>query len=77
MVKLTQVKTRELFDFFKAIYKCVTVYEQLAACFGNFQVVLKERLDRHERFAVKRFKRTALEHLLKEHFAKSCGQLID
>ena len=77
MLKLAKVKTCELADLFKTINKGVSMYKKLSRGFGNVEVVFKESLDGHKSFVVEAFERTLLENFLKEHFAKSCGKLIN
>ena len=77
MLKLAQVKARQLADLFKTVYKRVTVYKELTGGFGNVKIVFKEALNGHQRFAVKRLEALLLEYLLQEHLAKRGGQLID
>ena len=48
VLKLTEVKTGELLDFFKTVHQRVAVYEQLARGLGDVEVVLEETLDRDQ-----------------------------
>ena len=77
MLKLTKVKSRYLSYLLKPVYERISMYEQFSRRFGDIEIVLKEALDRHERLTVERLKTSLLEYLLKEHFAKRCGKLID
>ena len=51
--------------------------EELAGGFGNVEVIFKEALNGHQRFAVKRFETALLEHFVHEHFAQRRRQLIN
>ena len=77
VLKLAQIKSGHLADLVKTVNQRVTVNKELARGLGNVQVVLKERLNSLQRFAVERLETAALEYLLEEHFAKRGGQLID
>ena len=77
MVKLAQVKTCELLDLFKAVNKGVSVNKQLAAGFGNVEVILKELLNGEECFLIEILDGALLEYLAQEHLAEGGGKLID
>ena len=77
VVELTQVKACELLDLLKAIDQSVSVNKQLAAGFGNVEVVFKELLNGEEGLLVEVFDGALLEYLAQEHLAKGGGQLID
>ena len=53
------------------------MHEKLTAGFRHVQVIVEERLNGHKRLAVKRFKRSAAEHLGKKHLAKRGGKLVN
>ena len=53
------------------------MHEQFTRGLGNVQVVFKEGLNGHERFAVKRLQAPLLENFLQEHLAKGGRQLIN
>ena len=73
VVKLTQVKTGELFNFFQTVHQRVPVDKQFSRSFGNIQIILKELIDGEQRFLVQRVDGIFLEHLGKEYLAKGGG----
>ena len=77
MLELTDIKTCDLLDLFKSVYKSVSVNEKLPACFGNVEVVFKEALNGEQGLLVEALNGAALEHFLEEHLAQGGGQLID
>ena len=70
MLELTKIKSCELADLFKSVYKGVSVYEKLTRCFGNVEVILEEALNGHKGLLVERLKAALLEYFLKEHFTE-------
>ena len=54
MLELAQIKSRQLTDLFQAVNQGVSMHKELSGGFGNVEVVLKERLNGHQSFAVKR-----------------------
>ena len=77
IVELTKVKTCELVNLFKTVDQRISVNEELTGGFGNVEIILKELLYCEERFVVKCVDRATLEDLTQEHFAKSCGKLVN
>ena len=77
VVEFTEVETGELADLFQTVHERISVYEELSGSFGNIEVVFKEALNGHERFAVERIEGTVLENFLQEHFAERGRKLIN
>ena len=75
--EFTQIESGDFFDLFQTVNERIAVNEELAGGFGNVEVVLKELLNRKERFMVEQLDRSAFENLLEKHFAERGRQLID
>ena len=77
VLEFTKVKSCDLADLFKSVYESISMYEKLSGGFGNVKIVIEEALNCHQSLTVERFEASLLENLLKEHFAKSGGKLVD
>ena len=77
MLELTEVKTCELTNLFKAVNESVSMNEELTRGLGNIKVILEEALNGHKCFTVEALERALLEYFLEEHFAKSRRKLIN
>ena len=77
MVKLSEVKSRQLFDFFKSVHKSISVYEQFSRSLGHVQVVLEELLYSEQCLVIERIYRALLEYFLQESLAQGSRQMID
>lgn len=76
VIKLTEVKSRQLTDLFKSVNKRISVDEELSRCLGNIEIVLEEALNGEQGLPVKCLDASLLEHLGEEHLAKSGRELI-
>ena len=77
MLEFAQIETCKLLDLFETVNEGITVHEKLSRGFRNVQVVIEKCVNGLESFSVEAFERAALEYFLKEHFAKSRGELVD
>lgn len=77
VIKFTEVKTCQFFNFFKSVYKSISVNEKLSRSFGNIQVILKEFLNGEKSFVIERIDAAHLKNLVEESLAESCGKMID
>lgn len=77
VVKLPQVKPRELLDLFQTVDQRIAVDEQLAGGLGDVQAVLKEHVDGEQRLLIERLDGILAEDLGEEDLAQRGRQLID
>lgn len=74
VIKFTEVKTCQFFNFFKSVYKSISVNEKLSRSFGNIQVIFKEFLNGEKSFVVERIDAAHLENLVEESLAEVVGR---
>ena len=77
VVKFTEIQTGKLLDFLQTVHKRIAVNKQLAGCFRDIQVVLKETLNGKQCFVIEALDASALEHFMQESLAEGCRQVIN